>query len=60
MDYQQILKKINNSQLANDTRRRGHVLSQVETIREILISKGIISESGFNKILSENLKRNFK
>lgn len=59
MSHRELLEKINNQDITTDTRRRGFILSMVETTKDILVDKGIISESEYNRYYDENLKRNF-
>ena len=59
MTHLEIIEKINQSDISDDKRRRGMILSYVETLKNILISKGIVSETEYNSFLDENLLRNF-
>ena len=59
MNHNELVNKINNQDISEDRKRRGIMLSMLETTKNILVDKGIISESDFNKYYDKNLKRNF-
>jgi len=60
MKHDEIMKKINNLEIDEEVRKRGKLYSNLEAIQNILITKGIITESEYNKYYDESLERNFQ
>lgn len=59
MTHEELIKMINSQDMSEDRRRRGFFLSMLETTKDILIEKNIVSESEYNRYYDKNLKRNF-
>ncbi|PIR77857.1 MAG: hypothetical protein COU30_00175 [Candidatus Magasanikbacteria bacterium CG10_big_fil_rev_8_21_14_0_10_38_6] len=59
-DHRAIREKIFSSGRSQEEINRGMVYSMVETIRDILIAKGIVSEIEYTKQLDIALIRNFQ
>ncbi len=59
-EYQSIMKQIRESGKDDATIHRGVVLSQNEALKELLVSKGLITEGEYNKFYNRILKSNFQ
>jgi hypothetical protein len=59
-EYHDIMKQIRDSGKDDATVFRGVVLSQNEALKELLVSKEIITEGEYNKYFNRIMKRNFQ